>query len=445
MDIKLTNSSLDNYKDVQYVKNKVGGEGIHNKNNLLKYRDIYNFVENMYTQTGLYRVEKEKEKVFDPKSEYSNRLLQEVFTIDGLNNPDSKVSKEYFKLNMEYTDKIVVDDIIFVLNFYYTHEDVYNLISVIMRRFKVLMNIYSGSDRLKHIRECLGNKPFRVYFLLYDVNRYVPDIRSDDIYNDIRKLKDNGTYNCSSGYTAFFSDRRRMLISRIPECLGLLTHELGHLLGWDLTTTVKSGNLCTLSGMVQQYDFSGAIKYLEKLPLKSKDIIPYEIYCNTFTTILHTICNSIEAGKSYDKFVEMVIDEIYYSIYHSAKILYYHGYDSYKDFFMNSENKLKYVQNAALFEYTIVRSFILLNLLENGTIVKELTDMLHYMTTYNKLYESIFDNFVGVIKNKKKLNMEYFLYDINYSERKYEQRGGNIDYYRLYKIYYKMYKNGKYM
>lgn len=436
---KESKENLDKVNEVNYEKNL---------SDISEIRELYDQLKAIYDNYDIVNIF--NTRYFDPKSDQSKILLNEIFTVDGLNNENSEVFKEYLKLNKYYEKKLTYGNINFKLKFYFNDKS--NLLPIIIKRFHCLIKMYENTERFKHITKCMNNEDFDVYFLLYPVNRHVPFKQSKNINLDLKNFKNNGTYNCSSGYTTFFGNRRHMLMTRIPECLGLLTHELGHLLGWDLSDTVVKEDMCTLSGMVNNINLSNKQQHvINKLPLNNKNIIPYEVFCNTYTTILHTVCNSLEKNLNFNECLKMLNNEIIYSIYHSAKILHFNGFNSYDKFFMNSNsNKLLYYQDAALFEYTILRSFLLMNLqkmfkigYESKNKKKILNLALESAITYNKNYEMIFNNFIKFIKNIKyeKLNMEYFLYDFI----SYDQMGGRyINYHKQYLKYIRRYNRLNY-
>lgn len=432
---KLTEESKGNLNDISNITNSYPFELKSDKLESL-FDDIKRSYDN-YNNINIINTRR-----FNPKSDDSIKLLRDIFTVDGLNNRSSTVYKEYNKLNKYYEKRLEYGDIRFKLKFYFKDNSSY--IIPIIKRFDCIMRLYENTSRFNHIRSCMQDNTFEIYFLLYPVNRETPSNRTTRPYTDLQKLKSNGTYNCSSGYTSFFNSNHHILVTRIPESLGLLVHELGHLLGWDLSTTVKNEDMCTISGMVSKHIFTDEQEiYLKRLPLENRDIVPSEAFCNTYSTIIHSICNTLELGGNFYDFINILKDEIMYSIYHSAKILYYLGYNSYKDFFMTPDNKLRYIQSAYLFEYTILRSFMLINLgmiMDLGFEPKNVNNILNIalkgITTYNREYEKIFNDFISKIREKDILNMEYFAYDISI----HPQLGGfNVNYYDQYIKYKRKY------
>ena len=182
--------------------------------------------------------------------------------------------------------------------------------------------------------------------------------------------------------------------------------------------------------------------------------------------------------------------EILYSIYHCAKVLHFLGFNSFDDFFnIDKENRKKYYQNGKNFEYSVLRSIMLmfnddyvdfftftdgnefsfdenfnkeiilhkvspfLKKIHNFMIGKNLSQA---ELTKRSLYEQIFNGFISIIKNYPdnvnpelcgNINMEYFCIDIigsnntNYLNESNNQNmsGGRKKYYEKYLKYKKKY------
>ena len=425
-----------------------------NNNKLLESYKKFKKISNMHNSK--IRIINKKINKFDPNS---IELYEILNTIDGLNNKTSSIYNNYINFNthsvydIKYPikkelDEYKLNDLYFKINFFYNNKNVNDdIISSILQRFNYILN-YNDDDRMKLITIALqktNNSYISIYFLLYNLNRYTPTKVQNSI-SEINNLQNNGIYNCCSGYTSFYLSnnisKKSIVVTRIPEVLGLLTHELGHLLGYDFEVFLLSDKKFITSGINnKQY----TNKLLKKLPIDC-NINFSEAYNNTNTTIIHTICNSLELSKllkkdSYELFKKLFKIEILYSIYHSAKILYWLGYTSFADFFDNI-SPIIYTQTACLFEYTIIRSFILLMLNDyieeimyedylTFKLVPEkiynkfpsikwtrLTDkvidlIINNNTQQRKSYQIIFDKFIQLIKtdNKNYHNMEYFCID----------------------------------
>lgn len=395
-------------------------------------------------------------------------------------------------------------DLYFRLYIYYKDSNS-SSINFIIKRLDTILGYNKDENRVKFLAEALQKNPFSIYFILYPVGRTTYKRYQKDPIKEMNKLANQGCYNASSGYTIMHIDgdninnkrhsHYNMLVTRIPEMLGLFTHELGHLLGYDFEVPIKETSKQTI--YTSSYAIFGGLRLNNNdlnLPLQSNmDIHLSEAFCNTNTTLIHTICNALnlcesqkqihDYEKCYDLFKSLYKIELFYAIYHSAKILYWLGYNNFDDFF-NGKSKIVYKQKAYLFEYTIIRSFILLiyNDLINkmsvdknegflkfklnnddvytgtnkGRFIKDIDDKLNnikktlvdLMTNQEPniirdSYAKVFDLFIKKIEetdtNKNSyngcgdINMEFFCIDQN----SISMKGGslNIDYKRKYLKY----------
>ena len=159
-----------------------------------------------------------------------------------------------------------------------------------------------------------------------------------------------------------------MMITRLPEALGLFTHEMGHLLGWDFEKVSNNDSYFSLSGMVDRKDYDTK---LLNLPLSKNVKANFEFaesINNYYSTIMHSICCAIEiyhysSKKSFLSILTKIMNiEITYSVFHAAKLLCKKGFISFDDFF-NGDGKKEFDQNAFLFEYSIVRAMMFYNIL----------------------------------------------------------------------------------
>jgi hypothetical protein len=213
-----------------------------------------------------------------------------------------------------------------------------------------------------------------------------------------------------------------------------------------------------------------------------------ETFNNTATTVFHALYSSIELSNSLDTdkimnlFNCLIKKEIIYSIYHTCKILHNQNINKAEEYF--SSDSKPYQQLAYLYEYTIVRSFMFMNLKDymdyltykdlgsfdgnNVTqvnklkiIVASLLDNAYksmYLTT-NDNYNKLFNTFVKILDEEKRtnkdnkskecdvcgpVNMEYFCIDHNFdnklilnsTKRNNNQNGGyKTNYYKKYLKY----------
>lgn len=502
MDNYITTSSNNNLKTIKSIKkqnpqlinnfvNKIGlSQFVNNKTT----KQTINKIEKLYAETI---VQKPEIIEFDPLN--LNSVLADILTIDGIDNPKSVVYKEFIKLNKQAIYNFTINDLKFSINLFYdqNYKDISKTIETIVKRSMVLLKYGQDSKRFANLKTALTSDSFNIYILLYPLNRatYKTVKNYRDINKELKDLQVNGCYNCSSGYTSFmvYKDQTKkfanMLITRLPEVQGLLTHEIGHLLGWDFEVFTETDTLYSTTGMLQTNKLTDTHnKLLQKLPLKQTKCVFAEVFNNTNTTILHSICNAIELNsgtRSWDSnlelFQELLEIEILYSIYHTVKILYWAGFTTYDRFF-DTDFDIKYHQKSLLLEYTIIRSFVLLNLndyvkniqltpdqaysftittddklTDNYTVTrnKMITEILVLMTGKSEVkqsYKSIFNLFNSHLKDVPEsdnnceskcgnINMEYFCIDLlpKIESETGLLEGGGINYFQKYQKYKQKY------
>jgi hypothetical protein len=497
----LTTSSLNNLHDVQKVMSMPISDKLYNMINL------DNFYENSRVKDTFNRFLKKSKsssikligKIDKP---FNPAVKNSIFNMDGLHSKGTYINKEYNKLNKEtvYTVQVSDFDLFFKLHFYYaaTNLNINKFINNTINRFNTIIGYNIDEQRVKFLERIQKGVEncFSIHFVVYNLNRSSPKgPKEPNGPKEFTELANQGCYNTSSGYTALYithNNRQNvMLVSRIPEAMGLFTHELGHLLGIDFETPIITDKRSTISGMVSPFSVTSThLTKLKKLPIKL-DVNMTEAICNTNTTFIHTICNALEVDKSddsYETFKNMFKVEILYAIYHSAKILHQSGYNSFDDFF-NCRSSIKYKQKAYLFEYTVVRSFMLLlypqlcelmtfsgyikfKLAEDKIYDSEMqpidatdkwikfiditlnlmTDKTDKTDKLRNIYRQIFDSFIEIIKsttiNKNTfiesscgdINMEYFCIDLDYVKMNGNMvGGGSINYYKKYIKYKQKY------
>lgn len=480
-----------NEQDINNLYKSANVNAFFNNDKLI---NTHKYFYNLYNNYSISNINTNTQD-FDPTS-LDNNLKDVISTIDGLcpsTINESIVGKEFNKFNkvQTHTFSFQTKKPFNVSAKYYYNDSYPNInkfVDSVTRRLYILIEYNIKDDIMDQIAN-ITNDPFEIYFFAYPINRQVNSYNKYDnqeLDREMSSLSNHGCYNCSSGYTQFYmmpyDKQNRMTISKIPEMLGLLTHEIGHLMGWDFSTRkyTKNEHYPELKELTpNQKNKLGNICVDNK-----QDFYFFEVFDNTNTTIIHTICNSIEfclknKDQSFNLFKEMYKTELLYSIYHSAKILYWFGFNCFDDFFSKCKNVTKYYQKARLFEYSIARSFMLMkyeNIFDDYIIYddvdkrstfrvlpryvnnispeQDIVDMvINLMTNLDnndkelrKNYEKVFNNFIEYLKEHNNLNMEYFCIDyVMINDSQFDQFGGDIYYYHKYLKYKKKYLKSKYL
>lgn len=456
----LTKSSYHNVNDISQIINSDKAHSLFSLIGLDQCFENKNLQNTFSELCSIYqsldnRSLSHNKKKFNP----TNSFYQE-FDIPN----DSLLHKGYQLLNTIDTYNITIDlnskEVKFKINFYHTGGKSYLIERALKRLITLIKYNYNST-----VADTLPKSPKQVEIdiVLVDVGRSSP------LTDPNKKAQKEGTYDVSSGFTSV--DSEYMRITRTPCILNLLVHELGHLLLYDGKQLIDSNR--------KKYQFRILSGQQFNVPINMKEIYFFETYCETNTTILSSMFNAIEISPlllkkdSYQMFQTFFKYEILYTIYHSAKILYVTGYRSFDDFF-NHRNDKSYSQNARLFEYTILRSILLLYInqyiklmdVEDNRIQFRFKDdtfkkkkgsdssledifimyiilFINNQLDYNEeggpegqklqsVYEEIFNYFIDVIKKTNintntypstsygNLNMEYHCIDFNFSDKKIE-------------------------
>jgi hypothetical protein len=158
-----------------------------------------------------------------------------------------------------------------------------------------------------------------------------------------------GPVHVNSGST---TNRMYIQIWRIEELYKVFIHELIHFLEADFVDKNKI--------------VSKRLHKLFNVDIKST-ILPFEAYTEMIAVILNCIITSCELyGK--DEIVKikkttnfLLLHEIYFSLYQTAKILKFFEFENMTDF-LNKNEKKKIKQESSIFSYYIVKSALLFSL-----------------------------------------------------------------------------------
>lgn len=411
--------------------------------------------------------------------------------------------QKFIKINTQsiYAIKYVIVNLSFKLNFYYDnkHNNIQEIIQSIINRLHLIIITFANKIDTKLLSKVFSktNEYLEADIYLYDFNRNI-DIKVDN--NKLESLdyyKKNNCSHCSSGYSNSTCVERNnqeikintfeIVCTRIPEALGLFTHEMFHVLHLDTRYFISKEDRNNIKLTSQMLNSNDLDVVLDKFNDKVKSYQFLETFNNTTTTIFHSLFNAIELSASIDHvaiinlFKKLMQIEVIYSIFHSVKILHNQNFNTFASYF--DKEKTNYYQLAYLYEYTIVRSFMFMNMIDyveymkfkdtnsnfNGNNKGQITDATIMVTklldkTFKLMYEDksnnvrikysqVFDKLVEVLDKQYgkessnnidvcgSINMEYFCIDHRCSLL---QNGGrNIKQKNLVNYCYKKYRKYK--
>ena len=275
---------------------------------------------------------------------------------------------------------------------------------------------------------------YNIRFLLIDFPRIL-DTKHQTESSSFQELGEKGYFNNSSG--VHILSKKELVVSRKSGLTGLLIHELIHLLGLDFCFNFEDNNQVNINNW--------NIDWINNNNIKKSDnnIVSFiESLCNTNSSYFVAIYNAIfifdnqkinEERKLIRIFKYLFYIEVIHCYINGVKLLNYFNFDSYDSFFNNTSNRIFY-QNALVFEYIIMRMFLIENFykLLLKKLIKynfnELTDSSSNINIQNELNQkliqsikkkslrNIFDNILESINNIniKPIFMEYFPLDLLY-------------------------------
>jgi hypothetical protein len=332
---------------------------------------------------------------------------------------------EINKVKKRYDYILQIDDIKINLFFYSIWEDTLlfqnlaRIIYLFIKTFGKKSNIYNN---------------YNIRFLLIDF----PRILNKDCA-DFKEIGEKGYFNNSSG--VHIMSKKELVVSRKSGLIGLLIHELIHMVGLDfcLAHNISHDNV----NHVNLENWKNKWVELNNIKKVDNNIVSFiEAICNTtssyFLSIYNTIylCDKLSSREHLLKYFKyFYYTEVIYCYINGAKLLNYFGYKTYDSFFNNTSNRL-YYQNALVFEYVIMRMFliddyynlILKDMLEydfNERTSKDI-NLKFQIDLNNKLLDNVqnksikntFDIISKQINNTNGESMEYFSIDINIIKQK---------------------------
>ena len=303
---------------------------------------------------------------FNEKQMNNEKVIEQLKNFPSFNlRNEQSIYEEIKKVNTRTEFNLQIEDSINVnLYFYYSNNDEKQIkfVKDNFKRISKIIFIFCNTFGI-NIKK-LNNFSFR--FLIIDFPR---KLSTNNNFN-FSELSDHGIFNNSSGYTNKIT--KEMVVSRKSGLTGLLIHELIHLLNLDFH--FWRDQITNQSDFNWKKDWISSTNMLEcskKIKFNCGHYEFTEAICNTTSSYLLAIYSSIEVvlfGKNnfHIKLLSKIkkifglfyIIEYIHCYINSCKLLKFFGYDSYDSFFNNTNNR-KYYQDSHVFEYIVLRTFII--------------------------------------------------------------------------------------
>lgn len=341
-------------------------------------------------------------------AKFDARKCEKDFMIDGLDDRKSYVFSAFERLTTLTKVKLKINNLTEVsIDFYHNNDN--DLIEKCIRRIYCFINAFGNFGQ--------GNMYNGMHFdiLLY----YAPRIMSNSYkksVNEINIIGDKCFFNCACGYASTVNGKMKICVTRKNGCLGLLTHELGHICEMDL-------------GIIRDGKFEnpynrlvGWRNYVKKhfdVSRKCRIGKLNEGVNNGNSSIIHSMFLAIESGGNeidlVKKYRNFYVSEFIHSFAMLKKLLNWFKYNTIYE--LVRKDKRKFTQKAQLLEYIFARCIYLLNFDElmifkvnNGVNIVD--DDKYMLLFLNKMIKTMpmIDKILGKIKNDKShtISMEYY-------------------------------------
>jgi len=246
--------------------------------------------------------------------------------------------------------------------------------------------------------------------LLYHAPRIMTNTYKKSV-NEITEIGKKYYFNCTCGYAMLDANNKfKICVTRKNSCLGLLTHELGHICQLDLGIFRNNEYIFPNDRLLHWQE---AVKKYFNINKKSHIGSMTEGINNGNSSIIHSMFLALEDTKTtdslkhkYNKFYEK---EFIYSIQMTCKLLKWFKYSSLNNLFIKTNEN--YIQDSFLLEYILLRCVYLINFDTLNIFDKKIIDDDKYVTLFlKKLINSIniIDVFINLTKNKNTMSMEYY-------------------------------------
>lgn len=323
----------------------------------------------------------------------------------------TNIKSEILKINKKYNYQLFIKNITINVTFYSDNNitlfhDLLSVIYLFITKFGIKLNIFDN---------------YNIRFLLIDFPR---KLENDNI-SSFKNLSEHGYFNNSSG--VHIKSNKELVVTRKSGIIGLLIHELIHMLGLDFCFNFNDMKHVNINNWQKFWISNNNVRD------KSNMIESFiESICNTNSSYFLSIFNAIylssknSLNKTLKYFKYLFYVETVYCYVQSVKVLNYFGFNNYDSFFNNTNNKI-YFQNAYVFEYVILRMFLIFNFYKfllrdmlkndfnyrntskyNLNFQKRLNRKLKSLCLKNSL-RIIFDNISNNLQVNGNNNVEYFL------------------------------------
>jgi hypothetical protein len=353
-------------------------------------------IEKKYNDT----IEFEQKTIdYDPEKDMGDEF------VDGLSEKNSYVRKAFLKLKFKTDIKLKIKDNVNVRIIFY-HDNDLNLISKCVKRIYCILNIFANPIHMKKYDGTF----FEIY--LFDAPRIMTQTY-EKTPEEIMEIGKKGYFNCVCGYATVFRGKFQICVTRKNGCLGLLTHELGHICELDLSVFENDKYVFPFDRLV---DWKKIVKETFDISETCNIGNMNEGINNGNSSIIHAMFIALEDNQTkislMEKYIIAYKDEFLHSINQMNYLLKWFKYNSLKDLLTPKQNK--YTQKSMMLEYILVRCIYLLHFDELKVFpiddqVNEIDDKEYLRTFYQKMLDSIetIDN-LRKKTNEKTINMDYY-------------------------------------
>lgn len=406
--------SIENYKQVKHILENIDSLEFENFSHTIKRSsDIIKIMSENFDLYNDSFLKFKKTNIVD-----YNQIRKELHFYPSYNEKKGiEIKKKIEKIYEKHHYILKIDSIELNL-FFYGNLD-YNIITNMSRIIFLFFKTFGKNSKIYD--------KYNIRFLLIDFPRLLDSKKSKNTYS-FKDLGEKGYYNNSSGVNIF--SKKELVVTRKSGLQGLLIHELIHMLGLDFCYSLKDNEHINILGWEKSW--------IERNNIKTNDnnILSFiEGICNTNSSYFLAIYNSIylskkiNDGKEMKYFKYFLFVEFVYAYINTAKLISYFNFNDYDSFFNNNSDR-RFYQNALVFEYVIIRMFIisdyyrllLKNMIKNNfndtnkkinkNFQLELNEKLLKIVD-NGTMKNIFNKIMTLVNNFDSNYIEYFCTNFN--------------------------------